>query len=209
MVRKKVAQEIETAVLTRSGRRCCLCVGINGDWEIKLGQIAHIDHDSSNDSEDNLVFLCMPHHDQYDSKTSQSKGITEGEVRKYRQELYEALSERRKEWRETTRMKPRPRGPDFDALIKLAGSLSLFPARDVEYGHLLTLALKYENPETAIRIAPMFSLWPDSDKAYWKIIEYYLAIGQPEKALELVDKLTLSPDRDEARLKIIGAVKKS
>ena len=218
MARKKVAPKIETEVLTRSARRCCICVGMNGDWQQKQGQIAHIDHDSSNAAEDNLAFLCLPHHDQYDSKTSQSKGITEGEVRKYRQELYEALSERRKEWlqvpesqeaSETTRMKHRPRGPDFGALINLAGSLSLFSDRDVEYRHLLTLALNHENPETATRIAKMLSLAPDRDDAYWKIIEYYLAIGQPEKALELVGKLTLAPDRDNAKLRVLRAMKKS
>jgi hypothetical protein len=191
---------------------------MNGDWQQKQGQIAHIDHDPSNGAEDNLAFLCLPHHDQYDSKTSQSKGITGGEVRKYRQELYEALSERRKEWfvapepqeeRETTRMKHRPRGPDFDSLIGLAGSLSLSPDRDVEYGHLLTLALEYENPETATRIAGMLSLSPDRDNGYWKIIEYYLAIGQPGKALELVGKLTLSPDKDKAKHRVLSAMRKS
>jgi hypothetical protein len=209
MVRKTVDPKTETEVLTKSARRCCLCVGMNGDWQQKQGQIAHIDHDPSNASEDNLVFLCLPHHDQYDSKTSQSKGITEGEVRKYRQELYGALSEIRKEWLQVpTRMKPRPKGPDFDALIKLAGSLSLSPDRDVEYGHLLTLALKYENPERATRIATMLSLSSERDDAYRKIIEYYLAIEQAEKALELVGKLTLAPDRDKAKLRVIGAMKK-
>jgi hypothetical protein len=191
---------------------------MNGDWQQKQGQIAHIDHDSSNGDENNLTFLCLPHHDQYDSKTSQSKGITESEVRKYRQELYDALSERCKEWLqvpkpqkapETTKMKRRPRGPDFDALIKLAGSISLSPDRDVEYGHLFILTLKYENPETATRIASMLSLSPDRDNAYWKIIEYYIAIGELEKALELVDKLTLKPDRDKAKLRVLRAMKKS
>jgi hypothetical protein len=58
----------------------------------KRGQIAHIDRDSRNPSPENLVFLCLDHHDEYDSRTSQSKGITSGEVVHYRDELYEALT---------------------------------------------------------------------------------------------------------------------
>jgi len=55
---------------------------------LKQGQIAHLDHDNTNDDLDNLAFLCFSHHDQYDSTTSQSKGLREGEVKKFREELY-------------------------------------------------------------------------------------------------------------------------
>ncbi|MDH7972128.1 hypothetical protein QH494_08010 [Sphingomonas sp. AR_OL41] len=36
---------------------------------------------------DNLAYLCLDHHDQYDSRRSQSKGFTVGEVKQYRSEL--------------------------------------------------------------------------------------------------------------------------
>lgn len=49
------------------------------------------DHDAANSSFDNLVFLCLSHHDEYDSKTSQSKGFTPDEVRRFRQELVTAI----------------------------------------------------------------------------------------------------------------------
>lgn len=75
----------------RSRRRCCLCFGLNRDMAEKRGQIAHLDRDPSNDSLDNLAYLCFDHHDQYDSHTSQGKGLTMGEVKQYRQRLYEAL----------------------------------------------------------------------------------------------------------------------
>lgn len=42
---------------------------------------------------DNLVFLCMSHHDQYDAGTSQSKNLTEAEVRKYRTRLHRAIED--------------------------------------------------------------------------------------------------------------------
>jgi ribosomal protein L15E len=45
------------------------------------GQIAHVDHDATNNDPDNLVWLCLDHHDQNDSRTSQSKGLTISELR--------------------------------------------------------------------------------------------------------------------------------
>ncbi|MGY1490018.1 hypothetical protein ACW4YW_11435 [Methylobacillus pratensis] len=50
-----------------------------------------MDKDSSNDAEDNLAFLCLDCHDRYDSKTSQSKNFTIGEVKGFRAELDTAL----------------------------------------------------------------------------------------------------------------------
>lgn len=68
---------------------------------MKQGQIAHIDHNPANRKYQNLVFLCLPHHDQYDSTTSQSKNFTAGEVRKYRTELDNHLrSEKAVPWPE-------------------------------------------------------------------------------------------------------------
>ncbi|HHV55876.1 MAG TPA: hypothetical protein GXX55_10580 [Firmicutes bacterium] len=85
--KKRMPQRIETEVLIRCRRRCCLCYGLNRDLGIKLGQIAHLDHDPGNGNPDNLVFLCLEHHNVYDSRFRQSKGITEGEVRHFRNEL--------------------------------------------------------------------------------------------------------------------------
>jgi hypothetical protein len=90
--RKRVADAIQADVLVKSRRRCCVCFGLSRDEEVKQGQIAHLDHDPSNKRESNLAFMCLPHHDQYDSKTSQSKNLTETEVRRYREELYRHFS---------------------------------------------------------------------------------------------------------------------
>jgi hypothetical protein len=59
---------------------------------LKVGQIAHLDRDASNSVEENLAFLCLPHHDEYDSKTSQRKGLTIGEVKTFRHELNRTIS---------------------------------------------------------------------------------------------------------------------
>jgi hypothetical protein len=81
--RTTIPTATETLVLMASARRCALCFGFNGDLTRKKGQIAHIDQSASNPDERNLVYLCTDHHDEYDSTTSQTKGITEAELRAY------------------------------------------------------------------------------------------------------------------------------
>ena len=85
--RTAIASDVQTEVFRVSGRRCCICFSLHSDSSIKQGQIAHVDRDRSNNKPDNLVFLCLPHHDQYDSSTSQSKNFTQHEVRTYRDRL--------------------------------------------------------------------------------------------------------------------------
>jgi hypothetical protein len=41
---------------------------------------------------ENLAWLCLAHHDEYDSKTSQSKSLQINEVKSYRAELYELFA---------------------------------------------------------------------------------------------------------------------
>jgi hypothetical protein len=90
--RKAVPPANETAELTKGARRCMLCFHLDGDLTEKVGQIAHLDQDPSNGLEDNLAWMCMPHHSQYDSKTSQHKNYTIPEVKAYRSKLYEAIA---------------------------------------------------------------------------------------------------------------------
>jgi hypothetical protein len=83
---------IERAVLVKSRRRCCLCFWLEGIDEVQRGQIAHLDNDAANNKLDNLCFLCnKEHHDDYDTKRSQSKGLTKSEVKQYRRELYKEM----------------------------------------------------------------------------------------------------------------------
>jgi hypothetical protein len=53
------------------------------------GQIAHIDRNRANHDPGNLAYLCIPHHDAYDSTTSQSKGLTPDELRYAKKALIE------------------------------------------------------------------------------------------------------------------------
>lgn len=89
--RARLSTANETEVLLLSGRRCCICVYLFSDSGIKQGQIAHLDRDASNNNLSNLAYLCLEHHDQYDSRTSQSKGYTVPELRTYRDRLHADL----------------------------------------------------------------------------------------------------------------------
>ncbi|MGB3345457.1 MAG: hypothetical protein WBA61_16220 [Aequorivita sp.] len=93
MSRKKISTEIKTQVLIQCRRRCCICFGLERDDNIKKGQIAHINGDRNDNRLDNLAFLCLEHHDQFDSKTSQSKNLTTNEVREFRKELHNEIDE--------------------------------------------------------------------------------------------------------------------
>jgi hypothetical protein len=89
--RKPVPDDIQQRVLDRSRRRCALCFHFNNDWERKDGQLAHLDRDPSNFAEDNLAFLCLPHHDEYDTKRRQTKNLTIGEAKTARDRLYKYI----------------------------------------------------------------------------------------------------------------------
>ena len=80
---------VEARVLTNCSRRCCLCFHLKRDFSEKEGHIAHLDHDKTNGAEDNLAFLCLPHHSLYDSRTSQHKNYTMLEVKTAREKLAE------------------------------------------------------------------------------------------------------------------------
>lgn len=86
--RKHIASEVEKRVLMKSARRCALCFHLDMDTRQKKGQIAHLDRRRANSVEDNLAYLCLEHHSDYDSTTSQHKNYTIDEVKTARSELY-------------------------------------------------------------------------------------------------------------------------
>jgi len=89
--RPKIPQEISHAVLTKSRRRCAFCYHFESDGNTKEGQIAHIDRKRTNNLENNLVYLCLDHHNKYDSTTSQSKGLLPEELKTAKKQLEEIV----------------------------------------------------------------------------------------------------------------------
>lgn len=92
--RKRLRPPVADFVAIASRRRCCFCYAHDGDFGRKAGQLAHIDHDRTNDSASNLAYLCLPHHNDYDSGTSQAKGLTPGELRAYKRALEDEVVRR-------------------------------------------------------------------------------------------------------------------
>lgn len=85
---------MQKQVLLKSRRRCCLCFWLDGVDEVVKGQIAHLDQDASNNTFENLAFLCFKHHDEYDSRPNVSKGLQQPEVAQWRDELYKEMEYR-------------------------------------------------------------------------------------------------------------------
>ena len=95
--RKRIPLDIEEALLTKCRRRCAFCYAFNDESPTGVqGQIAHINNDRADNREENLAWLCLNHHDQYDGKTSQSKGLTARELKHYKRRLEEIETRRGK-----------------------------------------------------------------------------------------------------------------
>src|SRR5262245_43323464 len=89
--RKRLPPAIELEVLTKCKRRCCLCFHLDSTTDVVAGQNAHIDHSRNNNVESNLAYLCLRHHDEYDRKASQAKGLTQGELRRAKKALVDYM----------------------------------------------------------------------------------------------------------------------
>jgi hypothetical protein len=54
-------------------------------------RLAHLDRDPLNCGEDNLAYLCLPHHDDYDTNRCQTKNLTASEAKTASDPLYEFI----------------------------------------------------------------------------------------------------------------------
>jgi hypothetical protein len=117
--RKAPSEEVEIAVLWHSQRRCCLCFYLDGVFTPQQGQIVHIDRDPSNSSVENLAFLCLKHHDEYDSRRSQSKGFKPRELILYRDKFYEVVEEHVTRTKSTVSRAPIPTPSNTEMLESL------------------------------------------------------------------------------------------
>lgn len=90
--RQPIPSELRDELLFQSGRRCCICYGLKDDMSVTMyGQIAYLNRNTSDNRFDNLAYLCLDHYDQYMSST-QGQRLTIGEVKRYRQALYEEIN---------------------------------------------------------------------------------------------------------------------
>jgi hypothetical protein len=90
MSRKKLPQETADTVAWKSNMQCCLC-GEPGK------QIHHINGDNTNKNEDNLILLCLEHHDEAEKPAGgvSRKVLTPGVLKEARKLHYERVNKMR------------------------------------------------------------------------------------------------------------------
>ena len=91
--RKKISKGKANDLATSCHRVCALCWALERDGRAKEGQIAHIDRDNANDDPSNLCWLCLFHHNRYDTMMNQSKNFDKGELLKYRKDVEELVAQ--------------------------------------------------------------------------------------------------------------------
>lgn len=93
--RKPPPERVADSIMLACLRRCCVCWGLDGtDVAENQLQIAHLDGDPSNTTWNNLAALCVPHHDELDVVSRQTRRLSPGEVRLHRERLYAVCGQR-------------------------------------------------------------------------------------------------------------------
>jgi len=84
---RKISAQVQQQILFKSKRKCPICF-VNGVTEPQQGDIAHINRDPSNNSLDNLVYLCLKHHAELDRED----GLNVDDLKAARVALYDAVA---------------------------------------------------------------------------------------------------------------------
>jgi|GEM_PF-3880190 len=91
-VPKKLAAEIEFAV----DMRCCVCEPVSGlPPRPRAGQIHHLDSDPTNHKAENLVWLCLDHHEEAGTTGQAARRLSADVIRKYRSVLQTRIQRNR------------------------------------------------------------------------------------------------------------------
>jgi len=177
-----VPKPAETAVLTRSARRCCICLALHGDDAVKAGQIGHLDDDCSNNDLDNLAWLCLDHHQQWHTRGNVTRGFKPAEVKAYRARLYRAVEQGafRKDDESQPRIIKMP--PTFDTstgdkstVMNTAGDGNILVAK-------LMGDLNIQTPKRPVfRFSPARGTIGDNDLLRKRISELFNRLGDERK----------------------------
>lgn len=172
--RLTIPKKVENEVLLKSGRRCCLCWALKGNSNVRLGQIAHLDHNPQNNEFDNLAFLCFDHHDKYDVKTSQSKRYKPAEVKSYRDKLYDAIQSWQKPPFDQTNVNSSRGIPDPHdmAPCRKTPSVSIHGNGNLVAGRDLNIVLKH--PHKSRQPSPVIPGTVVEDHKKFNYIEYLI-----------------------------------
>lgn len=98
MVRREpIPSDILNDLLFQSGRRCCICYGLQQDLTIKAyGKVIRLNRNAADNRPDNLAYLCLEHHNAYEVGGDQIAPLIMGDVKKYRAKLYAEIERMRR-----------------------------------------------------------------------------------------------------------------
>ncbi len=86
--RPKLSEHIAADVMYAVDLRCCMCEAIAGlPPRSRNGQIHHLDGDPTNNARENLVWLCLEHHEDVGKTGKTSRRISPEVIRRYRSML--------------------------------------------------------------------------------------------------------------------------
>lgn len=91
-MRKKIADEICDLLLFECNRTCCICMLPGKDV-----QIHHIDQNSSNNTYENLIVLCLDCHSNVHKKGGFGRNWTEGQLQQNKEEWKERVRNRKQD----------------------------------------------------------------------------------------------------------------
>lgn len=88
--RVRIPDEVGSAVMFECDLTCCIC-----RQPEKALQLHHLDSNPANNASDNLVALCLDHHNDASSKSTIGRGLDPGTIRRYRESWFDAVRARR------------------------------------------------------------------------------------------------------------------
>src|SRR5471032_1705521 len=93
--RKRVDDELAAEISFAVDLRCCLCEHLSElPPRVRNGQIHHLDGNPSNNAIDNLVWLCIEHHEDVGKVGRASRRMSPAVIRRYQKRLQKLVQQR-------------------------------------------------------------------------------------------------------------------
>jgi hypothetical protein len=115
--RRRISKDLVSEVMFAADLRCCMCESGAGLLPPRLhgGQVHHLDGNHANNTKDNLVWLCLEHHEQAGTRGKAVRHLSADVIRRYRNMLENHIR-RHRGMQRLQESKPRDRSAFAEAL---------------------------------------------------------------------------------------------